>query len=86
MALEKGGVDASRIANDKAFIRKRENGAKFGSSARSGKMLRDTLHPMLITAADNCLTSQLTRVSSETKKPSNTNTFKMFSINNLQGK
>ena len=35
LAREKGGVDASRIANDAAFVRTRENGAEFGSSASS---------------------------------------------------
>ena len=67
LAREKGGVDASRIANDKAFARTRENGAEFGSSARSGKMLRDALRPMLMTAADNRLTSRLTKQMTDIK-------------------
>lgn len=67
LAREKGGVDASRIANDKAFIRTRENGAEFGSSARSGKLLRDALRPMLMTAADNRITSRLTKVMTDVK-------------------
>ena len=36
----KGGVSKSRILNDPAFIRTRENGAEFGRSAGAGKMLR----------------------------------------------
>ena len=38
----KGGVEADRIKNDPAFVRTRENGAEFGSSAQSGKLLRDS--------------------------------------------
>ena len=58
LAREKGGVDASRIANDPAFIRTRENGAEFGSSASSGKLLRSALRTMLMTAADNRVASR----------------------------
>ncbi len=36
LAREKGGVDAERIKNDPAFERTRENGAEFGSAAKSG--------------------------------------------------
>jgi len=36
LAREKGGVDASRIANDPGFARTRENGAEFGNSASAG--------------------------------------------------
>ena len=62
MAREKGGVDASRIANDPAYIRTRENGAEFGSSASSGKLLRSALRTMLMTAADNRVASRLTKL------------------------
>ena len=40
LAREKGGVEASRIANDPAFQRTRENGAEFGTAGKAGKMLR----------------------------------------------
>lgn len=43
LAREKGGVDASRIANDPGFARTRENGAEFGDSASAGKLLRDAV-------------------------------------------
>ncbi len=62
LAREKGGVDASRIANDPAFIRTRENGAEFGSSASSGKLLRNALRTMLMTAADNRVASRLSKL------------------------
>lgn len=67
LAREKGGVDASRIANDPAFIRTRENGAEFGSSATSGKTLRDALRTMLMTASDNRVTSRLTKLMTDIK-------------------
>ncbi len=67
LAREKGGVDGDRIKNDPAFVRTRENGAEFGSSANAGKALRDALRPMLMTASDNRLTSRLTKVMTEIK-------------------
>ena len=67
LAREKGGVDAARIATDAAFVRTRENGAEFGSSATSGKLLRSTLRPMMMTAADNRVTSRLTKVMTDIK-------------------
>lgn len=51
LAREKGGVDGERIANDPAFVRTRENGAEFGSSANSGKTLRDSIRTMMMTAS-----------------------------------
>ena len=67
LAREKGGVDASRIANDAAFIRTRENGAEFGSSASSGKLVRSALRTMLMTAGDNRVTSRLTKLMTDIK-------------------
>ncbi len=67
LAREKGGVDADRIANDPAFIRTRENGAEFGTAAISGKVLRDAVRPMMITAKDGRVASRLTKVMSEIK-------------------
>ncbi len=67
LAREKGGVDAERIANDAAFVRTRENGAEFGSSASSGKSLRTALFSMLQTASDNRVVSRLTKVMTDIK-------------------
>ena len=67
LAREKGGVDASRIANDPAFVRTRENGAEFGSSATSGKLVRSTLRTMLMTASDNRVTARLTKLMTDVK-------------------
>ena len=67
LAREKGGVDADRIKNDAAFARTRENGAEFGSSANAGKVLRDAIRPMMLSAADNRVVSRLTKVMTEIK-------------------
>lgn len=67
LAREKGGVDGDRIKNDPAFIRTRENGAEFGSSASSGKLLRDTIRTMMQNASDGRVTSRLTRVMTKIK-------------------
>ena len=50
-----------------AFVRTRENGAEFGSSASSGKVLRDALRTMLMTASDNRVTSRLTKLMTDIK-------------------
>ncbi len=63
----KGGVSADRIANDPAFVRTRENGAEFANSASAGKMLRDTVRTMMLTASDNRVTSRLTKVMTDIK-------------------
>src|SRR3989344_57567 len=67
LAREKGGVDASRIANDPAFVRTRENGEEFGASAASGKLVRDAFRSMMMSASDNRVTSRLTKVMSDIK-------------------
>jgi hypothetical protein len=67
LAREKGGVDGDRIAKDDAFIRTRENGSEFGASASAGKLLRDALRSMLMTASDNRVTARLTKVMSDIK-------------------
>ncbi|HEX8515632.1 MAG TPA: hypothetical protein VF868_05485 [Bacteroidia bacterium] len=67
LAREKGGVDGSRIANDPAFVRTRENGAEFGAAAASGKLVRDAFRSMMMTASDGRVTSRLTKVMSDIK-------------------
>jgi hypothetical protein len=61
LAREKGGVSASRIANDPAFIRTRENGAEFGRAGKAGKALRNALRQLLQNASDRRVVSRLTR-------------------------
>jgi hypothetical protein len=61
LAREKGGIDASRIANDPAFQRTRENGSEFGRAGKAGKILRTALRPLLINSADGRMVSRLTQ-------------------------
>lgn len=68
LAREKGGVDASRIANDPNFARTRENGREFGEAAKDGKLLRDALRTNAITAQDKRVTSRLTKLMIEILK------------------
>ncbi|MGZ4060697.1 MAG: hypothetical protein ACXVPU_16815, partial [Bacteroidia bacterium] len=67
LAREKGGVDASRIASDPAFVRTRENNEEFGSSAASGKLVRDAFRSLMMSASDGRVTSRLTKVMSQIK-------------------
>lgn len=67
LAKEKSGVSADRIKNDPAFERTRENGAEFGSSASSGKLLRDAVRVMMQNASDRLVTSRLTKLMTQIK-------------------
>jgi hypothetical protein len=67
LARMKTSVDAKRIANDPAFERTRENGKEFGSSAGSGKLLRDAVRPMSLNASDGRVTARLTKVMTAIK-------------------
>lgn len=58
----KGGISKSRIENDPAFVRTRENGTEFGSIAKSGKALRQALTPLLVDVKDPTLTARLMKV------------------------
>ncbi|WP_417857272.1 hypothetical protein [Xanthomarina gelatinilytica] len=60
LAREKGGVDASRIANDPAFQRTRENGSEFGRAGKGGKLLRNAIRVLLQNAKDKRVVSRLT--------------------------
>jgi len=64
---KKGGVDGKRIATEAAFVRTRENGAEFASSARAGKFVRTALFSLIQNAKDNRVTSRLTKLMSEIK-------------------
>jgi hypothetical protein len=61
LAREKGGVDASRIANDPAFQRTRENGSEFGRAGKAGKTLRTALRTLLLNSSDNRMVGRLTQ-------------------------
>jgi hypothetical protein len=61
MAREKGSLDASRIANDPAFQRTRENGAEFGRAGKAGKVLRNALRALLQNTSDSRMIGRLTK-------------------------
>jgi hypothetical protein len=61
LVKEKSGVDASRIANDPAFQRTRENGSEFGRAGKAGKVLRLAYRPLLLNASDSRMVSRLTQ-------------------------
>lgn len=61
LAREKGGVEKSRIMNDPAFQRTRENGSEFGRAGKAGKLLRTALRALLINASDFRMVSRLTK-------------------------
>lgn len=58
----KSGVSGDRIANDPTFQRTRENGSEFGSAAEAGKLLRDAVRTLMLTAADNRVTARVTQL------------------------
>ena len=60
LARGKGGVDATRIANDPSFQRTRENGSEFGAAGKAGKLLRASLRALLQNSSDNRVVSRLT--------------------------
>lgn len=61
LVREKGGIEKSRIMNDPAFQRTRENGSEFGRAGRAGKILRTSLRPLLINSTDTRMVSRLTQ-------------------------
>jgi hypothetical protein len=63
----KSGVNKEKILTDPAFDRTRENGAEFGSSARSGKLLRYAFSPLLKNTADKLVVSRLTQTMTKVK-------------------
>lgn len=60
LARAKGGVEGSRIANDPAFQRTRENGSEFGRAGKGGKVLRNAIRILLQNAKDKRVVSRLT--------------------------
>jgi hypothetical protein len=64
LVKRKGGVSASRIANDANFKRTRENNSEFGSAASAGKLLRKAVRTLMLTASDNRVTSRVTQAMS----------------------
>ncbi len=64
MVRQKGGIEKSRIENDPAFARTRENGKEFGGSASAGKLIQGTLRALMMSASDPRVFSRLLRTMS----------------------
>lgn len=67
LARMKTSLDGKRISSDPAFIRTRENNSEFGSSAGSGKLLRDAIRTMMQNASDGRVTARLTKLMTQIK-------------------
>src|SRR5690554_3121658 len=74
MARQKGIIKLTGKIGDLSFYKSkdgylaRENGSEFGLAATSGKTLRDAFRPLMMRAADNRITSRLTRLMSDIRK------------------
>lgn len=73
LAREKGGIDKERMKNDPAFQRTRENGAEFGRAGKAGRLLRTSVRPLLLKAADSRVASRMTREMVKVVKSDSTN-------------
>lgn len=63
----KSGVSKNRIMNDPAFVRTRENLSEFSSNAKSGKVLRQAVGPLLHRAKDAKLSSRMLKIMNTIK-------------------
>lgn len=63
----KGGVSKTKIMNDPAFARTRENLSEFGANAKSGKALRNSIGPLLNRAKDPKLSSRMLQMMNDIK-------------------
>lgn len=78
----KGGVNKSRIMNDPAFARTRENGLEFGHAAKMSKLLRRSILDLLLDAKDGRLHSRLMKSMAFVKNADNTSARGMRTVAN----
>lgn len=64
---KKGGIDKSRIKNDPAFQRTRENGAEFAHNAKMGQLMRKSVANLLSLAKDYRVSSRMSQAMSRIK-------------------
>lgn len=74
MVKEKSTVSASKIANDPAYARTRENMAEFGRAGKSAKVLRTVLGAVIHGSTDGRMVSRLTKLMLEVIKMDQTST------------
>ncbi|MEI6596414.1 MAG: hypothetical protein WCO28_12690 [Bacteroidota bacterium] len=58
----KGGFNGSRIINEPAYARTRENSKEFGNASKAGCLLRNSLKSLSVNASDNRVSSRSTQV------------------------
>lgn len=63
----KGSIPKKRILTDPAFARTRENFSEFGSNAKSGKLLRDSVGILLNRAKDPKLSGRMLQLLNQIK-------------------
>lgn len=68
----KGGVSSSRIKNDPAFRRTRENGTEFGNVAHSGKLFRRAIQNLAFDVIDRTRTARMVKALSQVKNADQT--------------
>ncbi|RZJ51452.1 MAG: hypothetical protein EOO19_00550 [Chryseobacterium sp.] len=73
MARTKAGVSKSKIMNDPAFARTRENMAEFGRAGKAGKLLRSSLNALLVNCKDSSRVGRLTAAFRKVVKADSTN-------------
>ena len=67
MIRKKGGIDKSRIKNDPAFQRTRENGTEFAHNAKMGQLMRKSVANLLSLAKDYRVSSRMSQAMSRVK-------------------
>lgn len=67
LVRSKGGINKKRIMNDPAFARTRENISEFGSTAKSGKLIRDSIGILLNRAKDPRLSGRMLQLLNQIK-------------------
>jgi hypothetical protein len=80
IAKEKTQMSASRMATDSAFQRTRENASEFGRAGKAGKVLRQSIRPLLQNAKDSRVTSRLTKLMMKVIKADATSTRGMRNV------
>lgn len=65
---QKSGLTASRIANDPAFERTRENGREFGKSGKAAKLFRTAFRSVALNIADYRMYSRLVQLMAKIVK------------------
>lgn len=61
------GVNKSRIMNDSAFARTRENISEFGNNAKAAKLLRDAMGALVKNAKDSRTSNRLMQLFNKVK-------------------